>query len=138
MADPWPLRSSLVLGALLGAVPCARLHARSVLWEWGLTELSDVVELLVSELVTNALRASQAMEQESPIRLWVLSDKSQVLITVWDGNLRPPVRIDVDEDTEGGRGLLLVETLSEQWGWYPAKDIGGKWVWCTVTANQPS
>lgn len=135
MADPWPLRSSLILGAIPGAVPSARLHVRQVLWEWELTGLSEDTELLVSELVTNALRVSQAMEQISPIRLWVLSDKSQVLIMVWDGNLRPPVRIDVDEDTEGGRGLLLVETLSEQWGWYPVKDIGGKWVWCTVTAN---
>ena len=138
MADPWPLRSSLVLGALPGAVPCARLHVQQVLWEWGLTGPSEDVELLVSELVTNALRVTQAMEQESPIRLWVLSDKRQILITVWDGNQRPPVRIEAAEDTEGGRGLLLVETLSEQWGWYPAKDIGGKWVWCSVPANQQS
>jgi anti-sigma regulatory factor (Ser/Thr protein kinase) len=108
---------------------------RQLLWEWGLTGLSEDTELLVSELVTNALRATQAMEQMSPIRLWVLSDKSQILIMVWDGNQRPPVRIEVTEDTEGGRGLLLVETLSERWGWYPAKDIGGKWVWCTVTAS---
>jgi anti-sigma regulatory factor (Ser/Thr protein kinase) len=136
MADPWPLRSSLVIGALPGAVPCARLHVRQVLWEWKLTEPSEDVELLVSELVTNALRVTQAMEQASPIRLWVLSDKRQILIMVWDGNQRPPVRIEATDEAEGGRGLLLVETLSEQWGWYPAKDIGGKWVWCSVPANQ--
>jgi hypothetical protein len=35
-ADPWPLQSHLELGALPTAVPCARLHARQMLWEWGL------------------------------------------------------------------------------------------------------
>jgi len=35
MADEWPLRSYLELGALPSAVPCARLHAKQVLWEWG-------------------------------------------------------------------------------------------------------
>jgi len=35
MTDPWPLRSSLELGALSSAVPCARLHVKHVLWEWG-------------------------------------------------------------------------------------------------------
>jgi hypothetical protein len=35
MTDPWPLRSSLELGALPTAVPCACLHVKHVLWEWG-------------------------------------------------------------------------------------------------------
>ena len=51
-ADPdtgWLLRSELVFGALPGAVPCARLHARLVLWEWGQGGLADSVELVVSE-----------------------------------------------------------------------------------------
>jgi anti-sigma regulatory factor (Ser/Thr protein kinase) len=132
MADTWPLGSYLELGALPSAVPCARLHAKQMLWEWGFTELSEAVELLVSELTTNAVRVSKALDHDSPIRLWLLSDKTQVLILVWDGSPRPPVRIEITEDAEGGRGLLLVETLSEQWGWYPSKDNGGKWVWCRV------
>src|SRR4249920_695233 len=37
----WPLRSYLELGALPTAVPCARLHARHLLWEWGLNELAS-------------------------------------------------------------------------------------------------
>jgi anti-sigma regulatory factor (Ser/Thr protein kinase) len=107
-----------------------------MLWEWGLTELSEAIELLVSELTTNAMRVSQALKHDSPIRLWLLSDKSRLLVMVWDGNPRTPVRIDVTEDSEGGRGLLLVDTLSEQWGWYPSPDLGGKWVWCRV-AREP-
>ena len=50
----WPLRSYLELGALPTAVPCARLHARQLVWEWGLNGLAANTELLVSELVTNA------------------------------------------------------------------------------------
>ena len=54
--DQWPLHSFLELGALPGAVPCARLHARHVLWEWGLASLTDDTELLVSEMITNGCR----------------------------------------------------------------------------------
>ena len=45
----FPRRSSLLLGALPSAVPCARLHARQVLWEWGLSEVAEIAELLLSE-----------------------------------------------------------------------------------------
>jgi hypothetical protein len=54
----WPLRSFLELDAFPGAVPCARLYARQMLWEWRLTGLSDIAELLISELVTNAVQIS--------------------------------------------------------------------------------
>src|SRR2546430_17120186 len=60
MSDSWPLSTSLPLGALPRATPCARLHARAVLTEWGLADLADAAELIVSELVTNAVRASTA------------------------------------------------------------------------------
>ena len=60
MSDTWPLSSSLPLGALPGATPCARLHARAVLHEWGLAGLAEAAELIFSELVTNAVRASTA------------------------------------------------------------------------------
>jgi anti-sigma regulatory factor (Ser/Thr protein kinase) len=99
-----------------GAVPCARLHVRQLMWEWGLVGLSENVEILVSELVTNAIHASQSLERAFPVGLSLLSDKSRVLILVWDANPRPPVRMDVNEEAETGRGLLLVETLSDQWG----------------------
>lgn len=143
MADDWPLRSYLELGALPSAVPCARLHARQVLWEWGIAELGEEVELLTSELATNAMRGSRAAGRATSIRLWLLSDKARVVILVWDGNPQPPVRIEPGEDAESGRGLLLVEAISEEWGWYPAGDIGGKWVWCRVassdlTASRPA
>ena len=47
MTSQWPLHSFLELGALPGAAPCARLHARHLLWEWGLAALTDSTELVV-------------------------------------------------------------------------------------------
>src|SRR6266851_1102428 len=61
MPSDWPLQSHLDLGALPTAPGCARLHARHVLWEWGLEPLSETVELLVSEIVTNAIRAAREL-----------------------------------------------------------------------------
>ena len=57
-AADWPRQSFLELAALPSAVPCARLHAREVLWEWRQGSQAEEAELLVSELVTNAVQAS--------------------------------------------------------------------------------
>lgn len=133
MADDWPLQSFLELGALPGAVPCARLHTRHVLWEWGLTALQDDTELLVSELVTNAVHASQSLEWMFPVRMRLLSDRAQVAIVVWDANPQPPVRANAGADDETGRGLILVDAISERWDWNATPDTGGKVVWCVLT-----
>jgi anti-sigma regulatory factor (Ser/Thr protein kinase) len=131
--DRWPLHSFLELGALSGAVPCARLHVREMLWEWRLTGLTDDAELIVSELVTNAVQISRA--EAAPVRLWLLSDGVCVLIVVWDASLLPPVRMASGETDESGRGLLLVETLSARWAWYfPPGPHGGKVVWSLIEA----
>jgi anti-sigma regulatory factor (Ser/Thr protein kinase) len=114
MADNWPLRSFLGFGALPSAVPSARLHARHLLREWGLTDLTDSVELLVTELLSNAVTASQSVEGYPPVQLWLLSDKTRVLILVWDASPQPPERISPGEDAESGRGLLLVDAISAQ------------------------
>jgi hypothetical protein len=117
MVGEWPLRSFLELGALPSAVPCARYHCRQVLWEWRLTGLAHSAELLVSDsLVTNAITASRSAGSDSPVRLWLLSDAAQVLIVVWDASPLLPARADVSAEAEAGRGLLLVEMISDQWG----------------------
>jgi len=54
--------SYLQLTARPGAVPRARHHARKMLWEWGLKELAEPVELVVSEIVTNAVRRVRRAE----------------------------------------------------------------------------
>jgi Histidine kinase-like ATPase domain len=107
-ARQWPLRSFLEPGAFPGAVPCARLHARQMLWEWQLTALSDIAELLISELVTNAVQTSCANAHTTPVRLWMMANPTRVLILVWDSSPRPPVRMSTSQDDENGRGLLLI------------------------------
>lgn len=130
-----PLHTFLELGALPSAVPCARLHARQLLWEWGLADLSDIVELVVSELLTNAINASRQTAQVLPVRLWLLSDKARVVVLVWDGDARQPTRADAGMEDEAGRGLLLVESLSARWSWYEAGEHGGKVVWAEIEAE---
>lgn len=138
----WPLQSYLELGVLPTAVPCARGHARLVLAEWGLQELADPAELVVSELVTNGIRASRGLVGSRfggrwsagmpPVRLWLLSDYRTVLLQVWDGNNRMPTRQELDPESEGGRGLWLVEALSEDWGAFQPEHASGKVVWAAV------
>lgn len=131
----WPLRDFIEFGALPTAVPCARLHARQILWEWGITELRDSVELLVSELVTNAVAASQSLEWFSTVRLWLLSDRARVLILVWDANPEPPVLIELSVDEERGRGMALVAAISARWDWHESPSTNGKVVWALCTLD---
>ena len=67
-------------------------------------------------MVTNAVQASRATGQAAPVPLWLLSDTAQILILVWDdASPHLLVRADISDETENGRGLLLVEALSQQW-----------------------
>jgi anti-sigma regulatory factor (Ser/Thr protein kinase) len=135
-ADQWPLQTFLELGAFPSAVPCARLHVRQMLWEWQLTELSETTELLVTELVTNAIRVSEANAEATPVRLWLLADRARVLILVWDASPLPPLRTSSGENDESGRGLLLVETLSARWNWFfTPQPMGGKAVWALLESE---
>jgi anti-sigma regulatory factor (Ser/Thr protein kinase) len=136
----WPLVSHLELAALPTAVPCARRHARAITLEWGLAALADDVELAVSELVTNAQRASACLATRSTatpvVRVFLASDLRMVLIRVWDGNSRLPVRRNATPDDDSGRGLMLVECLASEWGAY--WKAGGKVVWALLEAlHQP-
>lgn len=133
LAQEWPLRDFLELGPLPGAVPCARYHARQIMWEWRLTRLGDNVELLVAELVTNAVAVSRTLDWPFPVRLWLLTDLAGVLIQVWDAAAQPPARIQLEDDAETGRGLLLVEAISSRWDWYEVPVPAGKVVCALVT-----
>jgi anti-sigma regulatory factor (Ser/Thr protein kinase) len=136
----WPLKSYLELGAFPGAVPCARLHAKQVAWEWGLHRQAETIELLVSELTTNAVQAVAGAPPPTFIRLWLASDRVRALVEVWDVNPRPPTsKVPTGDgvpalDETGGRGLFLVATLGHRWGWYPMRQWGGKVVWCELIA----
>lgn len=150
MAD-WPLTSDLgPLGALPTAPRLARGFIAVVLSGWGLVTLASVIELLVSELATNVVRASTDaggsprydVEGKLPL-MWVrlLSDRSRVMVEVWD-NLpssygAPEIR-HPPPDEEGGRGLQMIEALAEDWGWELIPGRQGKRVWAVLPVPDPA
>jgi anti-sigma regulatory factor (Ser/Thr protein kinase) len=134
----WPLVSTLPpLAALPTAPACARGHVRAVAHEWGLPDLADTAELVASELVTNAIQASQRLRLRAGlaivpvIRLWLVSDQISMVIRVWDGNDEMPVRRDANADDIGGRGLMIIDSLAKDWGAYRKAD--GKVVWVMLS-----
>jgi anti-sigma regulatory factor (Ser/Thr protein kinase) len=132
-------RTSLDLRPIPSAVPSARLHARTVLCEWGMPSIARTAELIVSELVTNALPAAVEAaggSEPRPVRLRLTREPESVLVEVWDASpdapavrpLGPPA----DDPGEHGRGLVLVQAFSASWGYYTAAG-GGKTVWSRIT-----
>jgi anti-sigma regulatory factor (Ser/Thr protein kinase) len=120
VAPAWPLHSRIPLAALPTASACARGHVRAVAHEWGLPGLADTAELLASELVTNSVQAYERSPLRADraavpvVRLWLVSDRLSLVIHVWDACDEMPVRQDASPDEIGGRGLLLVEALSQE------------------------
>jgi anti-sigma regulatory factor (Ser/Thr protein kinase) len=113
------------------SVKTARDVTRSTLRQWGLAELSDDAALVVSELVTNAVRYSLYPAHkpiEHPITLLLVRVSPHVLLAVSDPSDEVPAPKEPDFISENGRGLYIVETYSQAWGW-DALDHGGKAVW---------
>ena len=77
-----PLRSYLELSALPTAMPCARLHTRPLLWASRMNGLAATSELLVSELVTNTVKATAGHDDQVALRLWLSRNNSRVFIEV--------------------------------------------------------
>ena len=93
--------------------------------------LSQTVELLVTELVTNALRhAVPPLDLSAVYR----NTASPVLrCAVRDGSSELPVMGRASTACEGGRGLMLVDSLSDRWGSH--RTPGGKIVWCELNLS---
>lgn len=113
----------------------ARDFTSSVLGEWGLADLIDVAELVVSELVTNALRhglvAGHMLTDQCPIQLRLLGQDPYVMCMVTDPGSGIPVLRDPQLCDENGRGLNVVESCCIRWGWH-LLDEGGKVVWALL------
>jgi anti-sigma regulatory factor (Ser/Thr protein kinase) len=130
----WQQASRLDLGPLPSAVPCARLHAKHVFREWGLAHVAEDAELIVSELMTNALNAVKSPRDCQPITLRLLASREYLLIQVWDALTAAPAPRPHAIDSETGRGLEIVTLLSDRWGYYhPAE--GGKVTWAALVTG---
>jgi anti-sigma regulatory factor (Ser/Thr protein kinase) len=110
-------------------VPCARSLAKRIVLEWGRPELAATAELLVSELVTNAVHASAGL-LAPVVRLWLVAERDSILIRVWDASTDMPRRQDAGPESEHGRGLMLIASLGRQWGACPKP--AGKVVWVQI------
>lgn len=124
------ISTPLTLGAIAGSPRTARASARALLIEWGMADLTEPIELIVSELVTNAVQASAGYTVPPSVQFRMSATRDVVLIEVWDRDPRPPVLRKPNAYEEGGRGLLLVATMCARWGWTEFKQ--GKTVWAEV------
>ena len=145
------------------ALPCSARKARvvttRVLTAWQLFELVAPAELLVSELITNAVKHAGGLVElptnidqsaadlgipphdfppefhtqvrNTPLVLLSLSLFDGLRVEVWDKSSAPPVRRVSGHEDVSGRGLELVEALSKEWGWDLCR-TGGKIVWCAI------
>ncbi len=131
----------LTLVPLLTEVRRARRFTRSVLQEQRIpAERVGTAELLVSELVTNAVKMSTARLRAPRqaandhfrligLRLSLIAHS--VVIEVRDGSDKPPVLQEQSLYSEEGRGLAVVASMSSRWSYFPLRS-GGKIVWCEL------
>jgi anti-sigma regulatory factor (Ser/Thr protein kinase) len=133
------------LAAVLTAVGLSREFVRQTLRLWQLADHVDTAELIVSELVTNAVKETGVTD---PSPTWEMVKAHHIIgvqlrlvntslyVEVWDRGSGSPEIPEQSLDTEGGRGLYLVESLSKQWDiCRPA--VGGKVVWAELLLDKP-
>lgn len=146
----WPMFAGLgPVGALPTAPGVARAFTATVLGGWGMASAGDLVEIssvVVSELTTNVVRAATSGDGAPVYRdgrlteLWLrlLSDRMLLRVEVWD-NLPlaagVPVRRNPEKNQEHGRGLQLVDQLSQAWGWQPLPGVAAKSVWALLKSR---
>jgi len=137
--------SSLTLAAVPTAVSAARRYVRDELRRAGLAVLTDDAELVASELVTNAVRATglvqadptwPALEGVAVIRIRLGFNVASIFIEVWDRDRTFPALQQASDYEENGRGLLIVTSLCTRWNAQRARD-GGKVVWAELPMPAP-
>jgi serine/threonine-protein kinase RsbW len=125
------------LPALTSSVGSARRLVRNTLGDWGLTALCDDVGLIISELFTNVVVHTESAQVTCA--LWTAGGLLNVEVSD-EGRARtvPSVR-EAGVDAENGRGLMLVEHLTDEWGVRPSEPGRGRTVWARLPcASGPS
>ncbi|PWS44806.1 protein phosphatase, partial [Streptomyces sp. FT05W] len=111
----WEMDAEMVAPGHARELTTAQLH------RWGLDELSFATELVVSELVTNAVRYA-----EGPLHVRLIRDRTLLCEIADTGHTSPHLRHS-GEDDEGGRGLFIVAQLVQRWGTRYTRS--GKTIW---------
>ena len=130
------------LGAGAQSGRTARKFTRTTLKEWDLVPLADDAEAIVGEFVANAVShaayAARSAESGQPLGLRLLRRTGEVMCAVLDPSDIAPVLRMPDRNEEAGRGLQMVDALSDVWGWSPVTGRG-KAVWailfCALSAR---
>ncbi|MFI1953479.1 SpoIIE family protein phosphatase [Streptomyces xinghaiensis] len=121
-----PRRAGWAVWRLPDAAAHARRFTTRMLRAWDAVEEADTVLLVVSELVTNAL-----VHTRGEVRLDLALTGNRLRVAVSDSSPRTPVKpASMDWEATGGRGILMVEAVSESWGSVPLS--GGKQVWSEI------
>jgi anti-sigma regulatory factor (Ser/Thr protein kinase) len=102
-----------------------------VLWEWQLDHLADDAVTLVSELLTNAVQASSSPAGAGLAALRLRANRQQLIIEVWDQSPEDPLPGHAHDESEHGRGFMVIEALSNRWG-HHRTSVDRKVVWCEL------
>jgi anti-sigma regulatory factor (Ser/Thr protein kinase) len=111
----------------------ARNVTKATLLRWSLAEIYDDAAVVVSELVTNAIRYGLSSgTASSALRLVLVRYERQLVCMVTDPADTAPRMREPDWVAETGRGLHIIEAISRAWGWTPLLG-GGKAVWASFS-----
>lgn len=128
-----PLVASRDLPPEIESPGIARNVTKATLVRWSLGEFYDDAAVVVSELVTNAIRYGLSTgSASSALRLVLVRYERQLVCMVTDPADTAPRMQEPDWVAETGRGLHIIEAMSRAWGWTPLLG-GGKAVWASFT-----
>jgi hypothetical protein len=139
---PLPTETAAFTGCTLGGSPDAASTARSLTRQalacWDLAELTDDAQVIVSELLANAIRhAGPRQPGQCPgdgataPALWLFRQPEGIMCVVTDPSDLVPTLQQPGDSAECGRGLHVIHALSDHWGWTPLREHG-KAVWAIL------
>lgn len=131
---------SLKLPATPKAVRAGRLLVSCAMRFWGLNDLAYDAAVIVSELLTNAVKAGPGPVRDPDgttlVAVQARVQAKSLVLEVWDGSPKMPQARVLDDTAEGGRGLPLVGMITDHWNvWQPG--TGGKVVYAEIDLTDP-
>jgi anti-sigma regulatory factor (Ser/Thr protein kinase) len=129
-----PLVATRDLAGEVESPGIARHVTKATLSEWCLNEFYEDAAVVVSELVTNAIRYGLRCQSQDIMRLVLVRYERRLVCMVTDPADNAPRVLEPDYVAETGRGLHIIEAISRAWGWTPLLG-GGKAVWAMFSTT---